>query len=217
MSFATASILAWFQEISYNFSGNMKLSQESQDVEILKSCLPAFPEAVVNPAFVIVSGLPGTGKSFFCRRLVEKMPFVIVESDAMRKVLFPTPGYSAEESTRLFNALHSLVEELLNDGISIIFDATNLIEYHRERLYHIGYKIGAKLVLVRVEAPAEVVHQRLQKRKNGGDLDDKSDADWKIYQRMKLTAGKIQRNHFAVDTSRDIAPVIDKIVRLIKR
>jgi predicted kinase len=192
-------------------------SQLNQDVETLRLSFLVLPEAVVNPVFVIVSGLPGTGKSFFCRKLAEKAPFLILESDAMRKVLFPSPSYSAEESARLFTALHGLIEELLSRGISIIFDATNLIEQHRERLYHIGDKIGAKLIIVRIEAPSDVVYQRLQKRENGGNLEDKSDADWNVYKRMKPIAGKIQRNHFAVDTSRDITPVIDKIVRLIRR
>lgn len=195
----------------------MNQSQLIQDVEILRGSLSAFPEAVVNPAFIIVSGLPGTGKSFFCRKLAEKSSFLIVESDVMRKVLFLTPSYSAEESTRLFRALHNLIEELLYKGIPIIFDATNLVEHHRERLYRISDKVGAKLIVVRVEAPSEVVYQRLQKRKNGGDTASKSDADWKVYERMKPVAGRIRRNHFVVDTSRDINPVIDKIVRMIKR
>src|SRR4030042_1065630 len=115
----------------------MTQGQLNKDVEILKLGFPVLPEAVVNPAFVIVSGLPGTGKSFFCGRLAEKVPLLIIESDAMRKVLFPSSSYSGEESARLFAALHSLIEELLNGGISIILDATNLIEHHRERLYHI--------------------------------------------------------------------------------
>ena len=195
----------------------MTQGQLIQDLEILRGSLTVFPEAVVSPAFIIVSGLPGTGKSFFCRRLAEKTPSLIVESDAMRKVLFQTPSYSIEESARLFMALHSLIKELLHKGIPIIFDATNLIEHHREPLYRIGDKIGAKLILVRVEAPSEVVYQRLQKRENGGGTGDKSDADWKVYERMKPVAGKIQRNHFVVDTSRDITPVIDKIIRAVKR
>ena len=195
----------------------MTQSQLIQDLDILRGSLTVFPEAVVSPAFIIVSGLPGTGKSFFCRRLAEKMPSLIVESDAMRKVLFQTPSYSIEESARLFMALHSLIKELLHKGIPIIFDATNLIEHHREPLYRIGDKIGAKLILVRVEAPSEVVYQRLQKRENGDGTGDKSDADWKVYERMKPVAGKIKRNHFVVDTSRDITPVIEKIIRAVKR
>jgi len=34
---------------------------------------------------------------------------------------------------------------------------------------------------------------------------------------MKPAAQRIRRNHFAVDTSKDITPVIDKIVRRINQ
>jgi hypothetical protein len=34
---------------------------------------------------------------------------------------------------------------------------------------------------------------------------------------MKPTVEKIRRNHYAVDTSRDITPVLDKIVREVRR
>lgn len=195
----------------------MNQVQLNHDVDCLKQSLPALPEPVAAPALIVVSGLPGTGKSFFCGRLAEKASFLIIESDAMRKVLFPAPSYSADESARLFMGLHGLVQELLQRGIPIIFDATNLVEHHRERLYRIADKTRAKLVLVSVEAPPEVVYQRLQKRQNDSDPDGKSDADWNIYQRMKPAAGKIQRSHLVVDTERNITPVIDKILRLIRR
>ena len=195
----------------------MERNQPNQDLEKLKESLDSLPEAVVNPGFVVVSGLPGTGKTFFCRKLVEKQPFCILESDALRKVLFPSPDYSADESARLFTACHSLIEWLLQNGLPVIFDATNLSERHREHLYRISDRAGARLVLVRVEAPPEIAYQRLQARKNGAIPEDKSDADWDIYRHMKPRAEKIRRNHFVVDTSRDIIPVIDKIIRAINR
>jgi hypothetical protein len=34
---------------------------------------------------------------------------------------------------------------------------------------------------------------------------------------MKPSVQKISRNHYAVDTSRDITPVLDKIVREVRR
>lgn len=195
----------------------MEQNQLNQDLAKLKEGLGSLPEAVVNPGFVVVSGLPGTGKTFFCRKLAEKQPFCILESDALRKILFPSPDYSADESARLFAACHSLIEWLLQNGVPVIFDATNLSERHREHLYLIGDRSGARLVLVRVEAPPAVAYQRLQARKNGAIPEDKSDADWDIYRQMKPRAEKIQRNHFAVDTSLDITPVIDKIIRTINR
>jgi predicted kinase len=195
----------------------MEQSQISQDLAKLRESLAPLPEAVVNPAFVVVSGLPGTGKSFFCCKLAEKLPFCVLESDAMRKILFPSPNYSAEESARLFAACHSLIEWLLKKGVPIIFDATNLSERKREYLYRISDRAGARLLLVRIEAPSTVAYQRLQARKEVPDVENKSDADWQVYRRMKPRMEKIRRNHFAVDTSRDIMPVIDKIIRAVNR
>jgi len=195
----------------------MEQSQPGQDLAKLRESLGPVPEATANPAFVVVSGLPGTGKSFFCRQLAERSPFCILESDAMRKTLFPSPDYSAEESARLFAACHSLIAELLNRDVPLIFDATNLSEGNREHLYRIADMAGARLVLVRVEAPSTVVYQRLQARGNGATPDEKSDADWDVYRRMKPRVDRMRRNHLVVDTSRDITPVIGKIIRMINR
>ncbi len=194
----------------------MLQSQVSADLVKIKEDLGSLPEPVVNPLFVVVSGLPGTGKSFFCRQLAQRVPSVILESDALRKKLFLSPNYSAEESARLFSACHLLIVELLEKGIPVIFDATNLSERHRERLYHISDNAGAKLILVSIEAPSNVVHQRLRARKERVDPQDRSDAGWEVYQRMRENAQRIRRNHFVVDTSRDINPAIDKIVRAIR-
>jgi predicted kinase len=195
----------------------MEQSQLNRDVSKLKESLGLLPEATANPGFVVVSGLPGTGKTFFCGKLAEKQPFYVLESDALRKVLFHTPDYSPTESARLFAAIHDLIEWLLKNGVPVCFDATNLSEHNREYLYRISDRAGARLVLVSVEAPPEVAYQRLETRKNGSCPDGKSDADWEIYRQMQPKAEKIRRNHFAVDTSRDITPVIDKIIRALNR
>jgi len=186
------------------------------DAHRLARSLGPFPEPVVRPALVVLSGLPGTGKTFFCQKLSAKVPFLALESDALRKTLFPNPVYSLDESVRLFQAIHHLIEDLLKKGISVILDATNLVEYHRERLYSIADRLKAKLVLVRLYAPSEVVRERLQARTEG-KIRTHSDADWEVFQRLQPTVEKIQRPHFAVNTAKDINPVIDKIVREIKK
>jgi predicted kinase len=195
----------------------MKATRLADDVSVLRQSLPLLPEPMANPALIVVSGLPGTGKSYFCRRLAERIDLVILESDDLRNRLFPTPSYSKEESTQLFRACHGLVEELLKKGISVALDATNLEEHNREQLYHIADQSGARLIIVRMEAPPEVVQARLERRSRREDKSDHSEADWSVYSKMKPTVEKIGRNHLAVDGSKDIAPVIEKIVRLVNR
>jgi predicted kinase len=192
-------------------------NQGDKDLIKLKESLGPLPEPVANPGFVVVSGLPGTGKTYFCRKLAEKYDFYILESDALRKVLFPRPNYTAVESARLFSAAHNLIEWLLNLGIPVCFDATNLSESNREHLYRISERNGARLILISVEAPPELAYQRLQARRTEADPESESDADWEIYQQMRPKAEKIRRNHFVVDTSRDITPVINKVIRSLNR
>jgi predicted kinase len=163
----------------------------------------------------MVSGLPGTGKSHFCRQLLEKLAAACVESDSLRKVLFSPPSYGADEIIRLLSLIHSLIDELLSLGVPVVYDATNLSERYREHLYHIAQRHRARLIVVRVEAPAEAVRQRLQHKASGGATRDASDADWQVYQRMKAELQPVRRGHFTVDTSRDIGPVMDKIVRKV--
>lgn len=192
----------------------MEQAQIVSDIEKLAGSLGELPELVAKPVLVVVSGLPGTGKSYFCRRLAERLPSVTLESDALRRVLFPWPSYSLPESARLFKTIRFLIEKLLKKGVSLILDATNLSERYREYFYSIAGRLEVKLILVRVEAPPSVVKERLRARHK--NLEEKSDADWEVYRKMKHSVEKISRKHYAVDTSRDIAPVLDKIMREVK-
>jgi predicted kinase len=187
-----------------------------EDVERLRQSLNGLPQPQVEPPFILVSGLPGTGKSFFCRKLDERLPFLILASDTLRKILFSSPQYNESENKRLFSACHVLIEELLRKGIPIIFDATNLLEHHREYFYRAAERAEAKLILVWVEAPTEVVRQRLLAREKAAMSEDNSEAGWEVYNKMKPRREKISRNHLVVDTSQDITAAIDKIVRATK-
>ena len=145
------------------------------------------------------------------------MPLLTLESDSLRQTLFPQPTHNGLENARLFRACHQLLANLLEEGISIIFDATNLTEEHREQLCHIAEQRDVEPILVQIQAPSEVVYQHLQGREQGVDSEDHSTADWLVYNRMRPTAEPIRRNHFVVDTSRNIGPAVAKVVHHINR
>ncbi len=191
------------------------MPQASSDLEELLRAVEPLPDPVPSPALVVISGLPGTGKSFFAKKLFQLVPAVLLESDNLRKLLFPKPTYSIEESARLFKAIYELIDILLDKNCNVMLDATNLEERHRERLYSIAEHRGAKLVLVRTEAPAAVVQNRLKNRVLNPD--EKSDADWEVYKKMKKRVEPLSRKHFVVDTSRDITPVLNKVAKEVMK
>src|SRR3990172_3731642 len=130
----------------------------AQDLGRLRASLGPLPEPGVEPPFIVLSGLPGTGKSHFCHQLSQRLPAMVVESDALRKTLLPRPTYSADESSYLFSLIHRLIDELLGKNIPVILDATNLAERNREYLYHIAERRGAPLILVLLYAPPTLPH-----------------------------------------------------------
>ncbi|RJQ38685.1 MAG: ATP-binding protein [Dehalococcoidia bacterium] len=185
-------------------------NETDSDVARLEETLGTLPQPVARPGFIVISGLPGTGKSHLASLLAKRLHYLVLESDRLRKVLFPRPSYQPGESARLFAAIHRLIETLLKKGISVILDATNLSERNREYLYSIADRAGAKLVIAAVEAPPETVKIRLTTRRKAPDG---SEADWSVYQKMKAEVEKIGRHHLVVDTSQDTGPAIEKIAR----
>ncbi|MDP2663087.1 MAG: ATP-binding protein [Dehalococcoidia bacterium] len=183
------------------------------DVERLRSGLTDLPEPVCWPFLILVSGLPGAGKSYLSRQLVRRLPAVVLESDALRKTLIPRPVYTWEESRRLFEASHELIRSLLCGGLNVIFDATNLQEAHREEIYRVAESAGAKTVTVWVEAPPEIIWNRMIERQQRLDPHDRSDADWEVYRRLSGAAQLPRRNYLKVDTSLDLQPAVERIVR----
>ncbi len=174
-------------------------------------------ETTANPVLVMLTGLPGTGKSNVARQLAEVLPFAIVESDQVRKILFPQCEYTGEESRWVHRTCHALMDKLLMRGVRVIYDATNLHERHRELVYRLADGRGVKLIVVKVVSPEAVASQRLRDRQGDvKDDDDVSDADVKVYRRMSRSVDPIRRNHVVVDTSRDLRPAITKLLRLMR-
>ena len=192
---------------------SVEFSRAVSKVETL--LLPPEIETTAYPVLIMMSGLPGSGKSYLSQRLAEKLAAVIIESDRVRKALFPQPSYNAQESAMVHRVCHEIIRRLLRKGAHVIFDATNLFEFHREMLYNLADRSGAKLVIVRTTAPEQIIRERLeQRKKDGGSV---SDADWHIYRRMAKREQAIRRTHLCVDTSDNIDEAVHKILKVIRR
>ena len=176
---------------------------------------PVVAQGSAGPFLVMLSGLPGTGKSYFARELVERVPFLLLESDRLRKALVSDPKYTRGEHSRVFAACHLLLEEFLGQGHRVLFDAANLTEQFRLPVYQMASRASAPLTVIRFTAPEETVRRRLAERAAGLDPGNYSDAGWLIHTRLRQGEQPIQREHFNVDTSRDIDPVLEEIVRLV--
>lgn len=165
-----------------------------------------------NPRLLMLAGLPGSGKSTFAREVTSRRPFLVLESDRLRKTLVGKPEYTADEHRRVFRAIHRLLDEFLGMGYPVLFDATNLTERNRRPVYDIVRRRGVSMAIAVVTAPDETARQRLGDREAGLDPDTWSDAGWDIHCRMAPAWESPKRPHILVDTSADISPALCQVL-----
>ncbi len=186
------------------------------DVNTLKRSLPPPPPSLTNPYLVLMCGLPGAGKTHFSRRLASETRLQLIESDEARKALTGVPAYNAEENLRVFAACRRLMDELLENGIPVLLDATNVTERDRAYSYAAAERTGAEVLVIKVTAPEREIRRRLRRRERGLSNDGASDAGWNVYLRMKAREEPVARAHFVVDTSKDITPAVIEISNKLK-
>ena len=156
---------------------------------------------VAQPALILMAGLPGSGKSTFARRLAVETGAVLLESDALRQLLFGGPTHQASESRALFAAMFDAAGKLLRSGYTVIIDATNLKRSDRRPAHELASATGAHLVIAQTVAPEAAILDRLDRRAAGFDPADHSLAGVAVYRHMAEEAQPILEDHWQIDTS----------------
>ncbi len=161
----------------------------AQHVDVLVAQLreeigaPAVPAGTAG--LVVLMGYPGVGKSHCARLLAARLGAAHVASDQLRSRLFIAATYADEENATIFKCVDALVDGLLADRHRVIVDATNLVERYRAASVRAARRHGAPLVFVRVTSDETAIRARLSERRAARAADDHSDADERVYERMR--------------------------------
>jgi predicted kinase len=158
-------------------------------------------------------GAPGSGKSYLGRTLSVALGAELIQTDAVRKELFPDPRYTPAEAATVYATCHRRIAAALAAGCRVVFDGTNLREKRRRTLYQLAERAKAPVLVVVAYASEATIRDRLRHRAAGGDPEDQSDATWEIYLRMRRDTEPVPRPHVVVNTAVSPGPVI----RLLER
>ncbi len=154
---------------------------------------------------IIVSGLPGSGKSFFAEKLAKLINAEYLSSDIIRKELFQNPTYSEEEKKAVYAEMKIRMNALLSEKKDVVLDATFFKDELRKSFCKecIQYKTNCKIITI--SASEEDIKYRVSSKRTF------SDADYSVYLKMKEQFELPETEFLELDSSK-----IDINLMLIK-
>jgi uncharacterized protein len=138
--------------------------------------------APAAPRLIAIGGLSGSGKSAISRAIAPHLGAfpgaVHVRSDVERKRLFgaalkeklPQRAYTAHVSAQVYAMCHKRARLALDGGQAVIVDAVHAKPQERAAMADLAADAGVPFVGLWLEAPGEVLRERIARRK--GDVSD---------------------------------------------
>lgn len=120
---------------------------------------------------IVTRGYPGSGKSSWAQAKVAENPeaWVRLNRDDLRKSLFGVTGrgtYLQERNVTIVQ--HTSARNLLSNGVSVIFDDTNLRAKYTREIANLAAEVGADFQVVDFRIDADECIRRTQARADAG-------------------------------------------------
>jgi uncharacterized protein len=175
---------------------------------------------------VLVGGLPGTGKSTVARSLGEERGWIVLRSDEVRKelagleastheaVAFKEGLYRPEVTDATYGALIDRARDLLEQGYSVVLDASWSSHDRRESAAGLARECSAGLIELECKAPNDVTEQRIAARSLRGA--DPSDATAEVARAMAAEFDSWPEAEW-LDTSGDLSSTLSAAGRVVSR
>ena len=134
-----------------------------------------------NPApfFICVTGLPGSGKSYFAIHLAQSIGAHHINSDRLRSRLGLRGHYDQESKRLVYKQLLREAEADLQKGHTVVLDSTFYRQQVRQPLEDLSKSLGIPIFWIEIKASEAVIRERINKQR------PYSQADFSVYQSIK--------------------------------
>lgn len=159
---------------------------------------------------IIISGLPGTGKTTFARALAQKMHVHHLNSDMIRDELGKRGQYDPDTKSLIYERMQERTERYLQAGETVIVDATFYKKNYRKPYFHLAENYGVPLKWIELEAGEQTIRKRVeQKRKY-------SEADFSVYQKIKAAYEPLSIKHLILSSDdRSVSEMLEEAATFI--
>ncbi|WP_273565748.1 AAA family ATPase [Maribacter halichondriae] len=156
---------------------------------------------------ILVFGLPGSGKSYFASNLAKMLGADYVNSDRLRKELFPKRTYSEKEKSKVYDTMLKEMAVAIGQGKNLVLDAT----FHKNATKELFMeKAKENLFFIEVRADEKIIKERLKKDRPN------SEADYEVHKLIRQQWEPLERPHLILQSTNDnIDDMLKKAIKYL--
>jgi predicted kinase len=165
--------------------------------------------------WVVLAGLPGTGKSTLARAISARLGGTVLDKDRVREALFPRAmtDYTREQDDLCVRAMLEAAAYLTkNQRVEFIFIDGRTFSNHEQvdEVVQAAERAGARWRILHVTCSDTVAEARLSRRDPENPARNR---DVKLHRRVKESFEPIVYPKLDVDTTEGVETVVDGVVR----
>jgi predicted kinase len=156
---------------------------------------------------VIVFGLPGSGKSYFSRRLAQMLKAKYISSERVRKGMFATPVPFFEDKATVYDEMLRHTIEWAEHGKAVVLNATFYLNDLRQKFMD-GSPLLTDVYWIEVIAGESLTKERLaQSEEEDGDV------NFDLYQIIKSKWQPLDGDHLTLQsTNSNLTEMLEQTV-----
>ena len=144
---------------------------------------------------ILITGLPGAGKTTFARALAEKIGASHFNTDIIRAALGLRGQYDKKSKRRVYEALEAQTEKALMAGERVTIDGTFYRKELRAPYQKLGIQAQVPVFWLVIEAPAAVIRQRVSQKR------EYSEADYAVYLKIQDAWEPLNQPHLTLQSA----------------